>query len=462
MSLSSALSVALSGLQVATAQLQLTSNNIANAQTAGYTEKSANLSSVVFGSGDGGVVIDGYNRTTNTALTTSYNNATSQAAFSSTENNYLTQVQALLGSDSSNPPLSAALAQFQSAWTQFQAAPEDATQQNSVIQAGVNLADQIQQMASGVTGLETGATSDITTTVNSLNEDLQNVSSLNNQIYAAQSVGAPTGDLEDARDQAINAVAAITGVTVLQRPNDQVALYTPGGLLLLDGSSAQTFSYDGTNITSSNGQTVTTALTGGSLQAELNFVNGSPTSTDPGTGVIGKLNSQLQALVSAFTSTTDSTGFAAAYDNATTGSGELASNFFTTDANGDTSSFAVNAALTSGSLDLKQASGTAVSTALSATRSFSADGLSISNGTYADLGSTILSGFQQAANTVSTQNASAAQQQSFYQTSLANTTGVNVDSELVNLTTLQNSYAASAHVISTIAAMLADLENVLS
>lgn len=462
MSLSSALSVALSGLQVATSQLQLTANNISNAQTAGYTEKSADLSSVVFGSGDGGVTITGYTRTTNTALSTSYNNATSQASFYSTTNNYLTQVQSLLGSNATDPALSTALANFQSAWTQYSAAPESSTQQNSVIQSGVALAGQIQSLASGVTDLTKSATSDINTTVSTLNSDIANIASLNAQIYAAQSVGAPTGDIQDARDQAVNQVAAITGVTTLQRDNGQIALYTPGGLLLLDGSSAQQFSYNGSTITSGSGQDVTTALTGGSLQAEVNFVSGSPSSSDPGTGVIGKLNAQLQLLTNAFTNTTDpTTSFASAYNNATTGTGELASSFFTTDLAGDPSTFAVNSALTNGTSTLKVASGNAVSTALTATRNFSTSGLTANNNTYTDLGTAILSGFQQAANIVQTQSTSATQQQSFYQTSLSNATGVNVDSELVNLTTLQNSYAASAHVITTINAMLADLENVI-
>ena len=49
MSLSSALSVALSGLSVSTAQLQLAASNIANAQTAGYTEKTTTTAAVILG-----------------------------------------------------------------------------------------------------------------------------------------------------------------------------------------------------------------------------------------------------------------------------------------------------------------------------------------------------------------------------------------------------------------------------
>lgn len=465
MSLTSALSVALSGLRASTAQLQLAANNVANAQTPGYTKKTAIVASVSLGSDFGGASVTGYLRTTDDALTTSLNNATSGAAYLDTQDKYLQQVQAFLGSNSDNPPLSSALARFQAAWTEFSAAPESPSQQSAVVQAGADLAAQIRGIAAAVTALNRQVTNDISTTVSSLNASLSKIAQLNSQIATASSAGQPVGDLEDARDLIIKDIAAVTNVTTFPRANNQVALYTPGGLLLIDGPSAQSFTYDGTDVISSSGSTVTNALIGGKLQAQLQFgYDGSPSavSTLPGSEVIRKLNDQLQALAAAFT--TSSAGppetFAYAYDNATAGSGELASGFFTINVTNDATSFAVNSALLAGTSSVKNASGAGVVTALAATHSFSADGLTVS-GTYTDLGTGFLSGFQQAANTVHGQSLPAQQQQAFYEQSLSNATGVNVDAELVSLTALQSSYAASAHVISTIQQMLATLENIL-
>src|ERR1700679_3775087 len=103
MSLSSAISIALSGLQVTTAQMQLASNNIANAQTPGYSEKTATTAEVDFGGEAGGVSITGYQRATSSALTQSLNNATANASYLGTQNNYMQQVQQLLDSSDSNP-----------------------------------------------------------------------------------------------------------------------------------------------------------------------------------------------------------------------------------------------------------------------------------------------------------------------------------------------------------------------
>jgi flagellar hook-associated protein 1 FlgK len=178
-------------------------------------------------------------------------------------------------------------------------------------------------------------------------------------------------------------------------------------------------------------------------------------------------------LANAFTSTT-SGGFAAAYNNASTDTGELGSGFFTVSANASTgladpSTFQVNTALLNGTSTVKQASASAVVSALSAVQTYpptSPTGLGLgltanSTGDYADMTTAVLSYFQQAANTVKTQSTAATQQQTYYQQTLSNATGVNVDTELVNLTTLQNSYAASAHVISTINQMYTDLENIV-
>jgi flagellar hook-associated protein 1 FlgK len=460
MSLTSAITSALSGLQASSIQMQVASSNIANAQTAGYSTKTAHLTTSVLGD-FGGVAIGSYTRSTNQALLDSYNTSTTQSSFYGTQSDYLQRVQTLLGSTTGNPPLSNALANFQSAWTQFSSAPESGSQRSAVIQAGQNLSLQIKTIANGITAIQQQVNSDISGTTGALNAQLSTVATYNAQIAEATAQGQPTGDLEDKRDQAINAVAAITNVKVLQRNSGQIALYTTGGQLLLDGGQPQTFSYTGNVILNGTGQDVTSALTGGSLQAQYNFVNGSATSTDPGTGVIGKLTAQLQALTTALTDASSGSPqtFANAYNAATTGSGELASGFFAINGT-DPSTFVVNSNLLDGTSTIKQASATTVVAALSATRTFTASGLS-ATGTYTDLGTAILSNFQQAANTVKNQSLSATQQRDFYQQSLASATGVNVDNELVNLTTLQNSYAASAHVIATINAMMQALEGIM-
>jgi flagellar hook-associated protein 1 FlgK len=475
-SLSSALTVALSGLQASTVAAQVAAGNISNAQTPGYTEKNVNFAEISNGSSAGGVQITGYGQLSDSVLTATLNGATSNASYLSTQSGYMTQVQSMLDSSNDPPAFASAVSNFQSAWTQFAAAPESATQQQAVISAGQQLVSTISGISTQALALQTQVQGDLSTTVTTLNTDLTQVQTLNNQISAAQASNQPIGDLVDQRTQAVNAIAAITSVQIMPRANGQIALYTPSGTMLVDGSP-QTFSVVGNNVVNSIGANVDSVLTGGKLQAQTDFLSTSPSNAN-GVGVVTKLTSQLQNFANMFVNTA-SGGFASAYNGATTNTGELASGFFTAtlDGNGlpDLSTLAVNSSLVSGASTVKQAAGTAVSNTFTATNlaintttspattssTFSATGLTTNNQNYASIATAILSGMQQAANTIKTSSTTASTQQTYYQNSLSSETGVNTDTELVNLTNWQNAYAASAHVISTINAMFTTLENMV-
>jgi len=196
---------------------------------------------------------------------------------------------------------------------------------------------------------------------------------------------------------------------------------------------------------------------------------------------LAKIQSQLLNYANMFVSTTAG-GFAATYNTPTTATGEQANQFFTatTDAFGnitDVSSLSVNASLLSDATTVKAAAITPISQLFSSTKvalniptpdaaatltnTFSANGITSVGQTYAGITNDILSGFQQQANAIQSSSSSAATQQNYYQTALSAETGVNTDTELVNLTSWQNSYAATAHVISVIQSMLTVLEGVI-
>ena len=477
MSLSGALSVALSGLQTSTTVAQIISGNIANAQTAGYTEKTANLESVSNGPSMGGVQVGSYGRASDSVLSATMNGATSNAAYLGMQNNYMSQVQSILNSSGNPPAFAAAVSNFQSIWTQFAAAPENATQQQSVITAGQNLASTISGISAQVSSLQTQVQADLSTTVTALNNSLAKIQSLNNQIAVAQANNQPSVDLQDQRDQAVNAVSAITSVQVMPRGNGQVALYTPGGTMLLDGVP-QSFSVTGSTVTNTTGVDVSGVLTGGKLQAQIDFVSSTNTSGN-GSGVISKLTSQLQNFANMFVSTALD-GFSTTYSGTTTVTASTPSQGFftaTLDGNGlpDLSTFAVNANIVNGTTPVNQTTASAVSNTFTATNlainaaptpqvtssTFSATGLTLGNQSYIGIATSILSGMQQAANTIQSSSATATTQQTYYQNALSSETGVNTNTELVNLTNWQNAYAASAHVISTIHAMFTTLENMI-
>ncbi len=474
-SLTQALSIALSGLQTSTSLISLTSKNISNANTAGYTTKSASVESVDFGSTFGGVGIASYSRASDTALTQDYNLSTSTASYSNTQNKYMTQVQNILDSTASNPTLSADVANFASAWTQYVSNPENSSAQQQVISSGKTLVNDIHTTAAGIGALKSQVISDTSDNVATFNNQLKQIATLNKQIQQATTSNQPTVDLQDQLDTAVNKLSSFAQVSVQSRANGQIAVYTPSGQVLVDEQSSKSFNFNGSSITDNNGTDVTSALSGGSLQAATDFISSSASaasSTIPGVGTIAKFQAQISKLADAFTSGTSS--FATAYTNAVTSSTavgatqastSVASSFFTVslDANNnpDASTLDVNSALTNGTSVLPQSNVQGIANSFTTTNNYTASGLTANSVTYAGLTTAILSRFQQDANTISTQSTTASTQQSYYQTTLSNKTGVNTDTELANLVAYQNSYAASAHVISTVNQMLSTLMQVL-
>ncbi len=481
MSLTGAMNSALSGLQTASTAAQIISGNVSNAQTEGYTRKSVSLAAVTDESG-GGVEITGITRATNAVLAATLNAATTSASLLSTQNNYMTQIQSILDSTGNPPALSADLSDFQAAWVQYAANPSDNTLQKTVVSTGQILASDLNKAAQQIAELKTSIEDELSTTVSQLNSALQTVQTYNLRISAAIGTGQPTADLEDQRDAAILEIAEYTNVTILQRDYGQVALYSSNGTVLLDGAP-QTFSVgpDLASITNASGTDVTGSLTGGSLQSETDFLS-TGSSTGTGIGVFEKLESQLQNYANIFIATTAAgTSFADLYNNAATADGEQASSFFVADIgdNGlpDLTSFAVNTNLVNGSATVKVACATDISNAFAAadraitttydegtgtytyttTNVFSSSGLTAQRQTYSGIVNSILSGFQQSANTIKNQYAAASTQQAYFKSAYASETGVNTDSELVALTNWENSYAASAHVISTIQTMMQTL-----
>ncbi len=484
MSLSSALTVALSGLQTSTTAAQVIAGNISNAQTDGYTAKTINLSEIASGVSSGGVHIASYSRATNEVLSATTNTATTAAAYYGMQNNYMTQVQSILDSTGNPPALSAELSDFQAAWTSFGADPSSITQAQMIISAGESLASLVASISRQTLAMETNVKSDLATAVAELNTALNKVKSLNTDISIALANGQPIVNLQDQRDRAVTTIAQYTNVTVLDRQNGQIALYTNNGTCLLD-AAAQKFSIDsdGVTILNSSGANVTSCLTGGSLQAQTDFLASTATTAN-GVGVLTKLKSQMQNFANLFLATTAGGGsFADAYNNAAASPGEQASSFFTATINPATGlpqldTFQVNANLVNGTTAVKKAAASAVSDVFAATNAaitivsltpltyatsstFSAAGLTLQNHTFSNIATGILSGFQQAANTIKDQSETAKTQRDYYKNSLSNETGVNTDEELINLTNWQNSYAASAHVISTIQSMMNILQDMV-
>jgi flagellar hook-associated protein 1 FlgK len=309
MSLTAALNSAVSALRVNQAQVQLASSNIAHAQDPNYTRKTLKTESVTFGNGQvGGVMISGYASTLSVTLRKQVEAQTATSGASAATNEYMSRLQDLLGTSADQSGLTKAMNSFLSAWQDFQAEPDSAAAQQSIIGAGSQIGDEIHRVAAGLDQLDNDVRSDIGNSVNQLNDLLKQLFQVNLQMKTALTDSSAAADLSDQRDNLVKQIAQYVDVRTVEQDDGSVSLFTASGLQLLDGPPSL-FTYDGTNVTRvSDGASINNQLAGGRIHALLNFrqdssASGKPVSQDPGTEVIRKLRAQLDMIVSALTTT---------------------------------------------------------------------------------------------------------------------------------------------------------------
>lgn len=237
------------------------------------------------------------------------------------------------------------------------------------------------------------------------------------------------------------------GATISQVEATSVAANGPANSFTLGSGTWGGFGYSvGDQVTfagmSAGGNNATFTIT--SISANTITVTPAPTT---------------QAADVTFTATRGVATFATAYNAAITGAGELASSFFTGTGRFD---MAVNANLLNGTNALKQLAADPVITAVNnSDRDFTPDGLVANNTSYSGFISSIMGVIAEGATTTKARDDIASTAKTTYQERLASLTGVNVDEELVSITQLQNSYAASARVISVVQNMFDTLEGLL-
>ena len=584
MSLDIARSIAFSGLSATSVQISVTSSNISNADTTGYTKKSANQSSSVTNGVGTGVTVTGITSTVDKLLLKSLVGADSELGAADTTNTYLTSLQKLYGSisssddSSSGTSLANSIAALESALSSLASTPSSASLQSNVVSALDDIASQLRETSSGIQKLRSDADQDIASSIDDVNADLQQIADLNAEIKQTAATGQSTADLEDQRNTALQDLASKMNVSYFTASNGDLQIYTTSGQALVD-SSAHTISYTAAaNVTAStaytagssssgfsaitvNGVDITSQISGGGIGAlitlrddtlpdaqsqldqlaqqlasAMNSVSNSASSVPAPTSLTGTTSVTSSSALSAtgtvrlavadqsgnlvsysdldlssyatvgdlVTAINGISGLSASVDSdghlsiTATGSGNgVAVNEVTSSVGNSGEGFSeyfglndlvtgtsasdisVNskilsgtnelqlatldssASLTVGSTVLSSGSATVINAfydALTESRSFaSTGGLAASTGSLADYASAIVSDVSSKASQASTNYTAKETAQSTYANSLASQSGVNLDEESANLSTLQNKYSAASALIQAINSMYSAL-----
>src|SRR5579862_4867774 len=199
-----------SALTAAQVGEEVTGNNIANANTPGYTDESVSLlatpplsipsiqSNVHAGQIGTGVLAQSVLRSSDQFLDAQVVSATSQNGEQSGLSTWLNNIQGAFNEPSSNG-INQALTQFYSNFTQLQSNPSDTAVRSSVIAGGATLAQVFQSTMSNLTQAGQQLGSQLNTDMTTINSDGQQIAALNVEIRQSVAQNQQPNELEDQR-----------------------------------------------------------------------------------------------------------------------------------------------------------------------------------------------------------------------------------------------------------------------
>lgn len=241
MAITSAYNNALSGLTAARRASTLVSENIANALTPGFARRSIELGT---NSSTGGVRVLGITRHGDLAILANRRTADAEYVGANTLASFFGTMQNLVGTATDTDGIVARLADLESSLVSAASLPSSQQRLDQVVTDAASLASAISDASEGLRSLRTQAERNITQQVERVNVLLTDIQDLNLDITAIESSGGNPNALLDQRQLLIDEVNEIIPVNVLRRDYNQVALYSQGGAILLDGTAA-TLSFEG-------------------------------------------------------------------------------------------------------------------------------------------------------------------------------------------------------------------------
>jgi len=260
------------------AALSTTSNNIANANTPGYSRETANFAEAppvqwggqLYGTG---VELTGITSQQSGVLQQLLNQDTQQQ---SQYNSFLTTMQQVqtLFNETSGSGLQSSITAFFNSLQQLSTDPSNTMYRQAVLTSAQNMAQNFNSASASLATLQQNADTSVTQSVNQINSLLPQIAQLNSQVSEAQSTGQNAGAFLDQRNQLITQLSGLINVSEIDAGNGNITLTTANGAPLVVGNKSfqlttQPDSATGFQEVYSQGNNITSTISGGALGGAL-------------------------------------------------------------------------------------------------------------------------------------------------------------------------------------------------
>ncbi len=446
------LSIAVSGLGVSQQEMETTSNNVANANTVGYSREVTDtaagdpiqIGSLVVGTG---VVLQKIESLRDPILEIQLNQATQQQSSLDTQLTELQQMQTQFASSTAG--IGADISNFFNSLEQLSPDPSSLALRQSVLTAAANLARDFNSSASSLATQQDNLNLTVQQSVGEVNNLTAQIASINQQIGVLENANVNASTLVDQRTNLVRQLSGLIDVQVIPTEKDGIDLATSNGTGLVTGIQSFALSTateeDGTSHILSGAADITSSLTGGSLAGAIQIRD------QEIPGVLNQLD-QLAAGFSNAVNTANAQGFDL--------NGVKGANIFAPPPLGTTGAAAtIQVAITDPALIAASSDGTQGSNGNLANLTAVATQAVAAGQTPIDYYSNIVFQVGSATSNTSADDDATTQIVQQLQDQRGSVSGVSLDEEAANLVKFQTAYQASARVISTIDALLSDAVN---
>ncbi|TPW26902.1 flagellar hook-associated protein FlgK [Pararhizobium mangrovi] len=464
MSLSSAINTAQSLLSNTARQTSVVSGNISNAGNENYVRRSADLTTTA----GGGSRIASVSRSQDSALLREMLSSTSGSSGQDALLDGLESLSRTLGgNDYENAPATL-IANLRDALQTYAADPSDVAAAGSAVASAKDVANGINDAAKAVQTTRTETDAKIASGVSDLNDLLSRFQTVNDRIVSGTHAGRDVNDALDERDTLLKNISQYVGVDQVKRSGNDVALYTKDGTTLFETTARSvTFepksAYDGAttgNAVLIDGEPLaagtganTTAR--GSLQGLLQLRD------DVAPQFGRQLDSIANGLVSAFSESDGNGGNVAGLFTVSGGSSDAAATLSVASwVEADPSklrdgTISSTSSATTGPGDARWLN--SLVDALDTPQAITDPAGLDSNSSVLSYASDSVGWLEQMRSDASSASDTKSAMTSRSSDALSNKTGVNLDEEMSRLLDLEQSYKASAKMISTVGTMLDSL-----
>jgi len=241
--MSGLMSVGKTAMSASYAALQTTGNNIANANTPGYSRQEVQLAdspSQFTGAGffGKGVSVTNVSRAYDQLLTTQAVNTSSMSAADSARLDKLTQLESMFPIGSAG--VGYAAGEFLNSFVDVSSTPGDASARQVVLGQATELASRFRAVGDQLSSLQTGLSQEIKTQADSVNVLAKQVARLNGEIAGLRGTNQTPNQLLDQRDQLVSKIAAVVNVSTITASDGSVGVFIGGGQNLVLGETANT------------------------------------------------------------------------------------------------------------------------------------------------------------------------------------------------------------------------------